>query len=314
MENLTFTLNVVAPVFLIIILGLFLKIKNFIDDSFINISSKIVFRITLPAFIFTKLSLADFKLSLGFSKILLVFISMILFYVLIWIISIPLIKKGRDRASFIQGSFRSNFVIIGFAILYNMFGDNGVSKAALLLVFLQPFFNLTSIIALTVPVHQEKKINLTKTFYEILTNPLLLAVILATPFSYFKIQLPTFLAKSVTHLAALTLPLALIGIGGSLNLKSIKKDFRIAFISSVIKIIILPIVLTTVAIYLGFTDVDLGVLFILFATPTAVLSFILAKAMDCNAELAGNIIVLTTLGSILTISTGIYILRFAGYF
>jgi len=121
MQNVIFTLNVVAPVFLIIIIGLILKLTKGINDNFVSVSSKVVFNVALPALIFLKLSTADFNIAFNLKEIIFVFGGVIIFFIIIWIVSIPLTKNGRDRASFIQGSFRSNFVIIGFAILFNMF-------------------------------------------------------------------------------------------------------------------------------------------------------------------------------------------------
>ena len=223
-------------------------------------------------------------------------------------------KNGRDQGSFIQGSVRSNFVIVGFAIIFNMFGNVGLSKAAIMMAFIMPLYNVLAILALTVPLHKEKQVGFKKTIWEIVTNPLLLAAVFAIPFSAFKLNLPHVFSRSIEYLAAMTLPLALIGIGGSLNFESIKNNSRLAFIASAVKIIFIPLVLTTLAVKLGFRGEDLGVMFILFACPTAIASFVMAKAMECNAELAGNIILLSTLGSVVTISAGIFLLKTLGYF
>ncbi len=71
--------------------------------------------------------------------------------------------------------------------------------------------------------------------------------------------------------------------------------------------------MATVAAYkLGFVKGDLGIIFILFACPTAIASFIMADAMGLNSRLAGNILLLTTLFSIVTITLGLYILKQSG--
>ena len=231
-----------------------------------------------------------------------------------WLIALVVSKNGRDQGSFIQGSFRGNFAIVGFAIIYNMFGNSGLGKAAIMLAFIMPLYNVLAIIALTVPVHKEKQVGIKRIIIEILKNPLLLAAVFAMPFSVCKITIPQFLFKPIEYLADITLPLALIGIGGSLNFESIKKDSKLAFIATVLKIVVIPLALTFLAIVFGFSGENLAVMFILFACPTAIASFIMAKAMNCNAELAGNIIVLTTLGSVLTISLGIFILKSLTFF
>jgi malonate transporter and related proteins len=314
MQNLIFSLNVVAPVFLIIVLGIILKLKNQINENFISVASKIVFNVSMPALVFVELSTADFSASFNVKLLAFINIGTFVFFILVWLLALILSKNGRDQGSFIQGSVRSNFVIVGFAIIFNMFGNSGLSKAAIMMAFIMPLYNVLAIIALTVPLHKEKQFSFKKTIWDICTNPLLLAAVFAIPFSMYKIVLPHVLSKSIEYLAAMTLPLALIGIGGSLNFESIKKDSQLAIVATLIKIIIIPLVLTAVAIKFGFRGESLGTMFILFATPTAIASFIMAKAMDCNAELAGNIILLSTLGSVITISTGIFVLKTMGYF
>ncbi|UCE07820.1 MAG: AEC family transporter [bacterium] len=314
MENLIFTFNVVAPVFLIIFLGFFLKIKGFINNNFILISSKIVFNVTVPALVFIKLSTTDFRVTFDLKQIIFVYVGIVSFFACSWLFSLVLSKDGKDQASFIQGSVRSNFAIIGFALISNTFGNHALGKAAILLAFIMPLYNVLAVIALTVPVKDEKQLSYKKTLVKIITNPLILATFIAIPFSYFEIAVPQFLMVTVDYLATLTLPLALLGIGGSLNFESIKKDSKLAFGATLIKIIFIPAILTYIAVLLGYTQEDLGILFMLFAAPTAIVSFIMAEAMGCNSDLAGNIIVMTTLGSIFTLSLGIFIMKSVGLF
>jgi predicted permease len=62
----------------------------------------------------------------------------------------------------------------------------------------------------------------------------------------------------------------------------------------------------------GFSVKDLAIVFILFASPAAVVSFIMAEAMGANAQLAGAIILYSTLASALTISSGIFLMKMLG--
>lgn len=312
MQNLVFTFNTVSPVFLIIFLGFVLKEKGLINDNFISLSSKIVFSVSLPCLVFIKLSTTDFRLAFNATQVIFIYAGVFVFYGLIWFASSFITKNGRTQASFIQGSYRSNFAIVGFALVANTFGNHALGQAALILAFVMPLFNVLAIVALTVPVKREEKLSIKRILIEIATNPLIIATLFSLPFAFFKIGTPEFLVKTIDILAALTLPLALLGIGGSLNFASLKTDFNLTFIATIIKIIVMPAALTYVAYLLGFRSETLGVTFLLFATPTAIASFIMAEAMDCNSRLAGNIIVLSTLGSILTISVGIFLLKTLG--
>lgn len=308
-----FTLATVAPVFLICFLGIFLRKIRLIDDDFVHISSKLVFTVALPALIFIKLSASDFFKIIDAFQILYVCGATIIAFTCIWIFARPLIRCGRDLGAFVQGSFRSNYAIVGFAIILNLLGENALTKASVLLVFVMPLYNLLAIIVLTVTRHQEKEIHIKQTVFHILSNPLIIATLISLPFSYFRIPVPKVVVSTASYLASLTLPLALIGIGGSLNLKSIQKASRMAFAATLIKLILIPGIFTYLAVCLGFQGEDLGVMFLLFASPTAVASFVMAKAMGANSKLAGNIVLMTTLGASVTITVGIFLLKFLGH-
>jgi predicted permease len=95
-------------------------------------------------------------------------------------------------------------------------------------------------------------------------------------------------------------------------MENLKRASTLAFSSSIIKIVVLPLILTFIAIFLGYRNDDLGIMFIVFACPTAIASFVMADVMGANSKLAGNIIMITTLGSVFTISIGILLLKSFG--
>ncbi len=310
-ENIIFTANIVAPVFLIIAVGYFAKRMKIINEVFVEVTSRLVFQISLPVFIFLEIAELDLSQVLELKQIAYIYAATIIPYLLIWFGTIPFIKNPKDKSAFVQGAFRGNYAIVGLALISNLFGGEALGKATLILAFLLPLYNVLAVIVLVVPKHQGK-INFKSIFLEILLNPLILAVVFALPLSYFKLKLPEMLSSTGTYLADLALPLALVGIGGSLNMENLKRASTLAFTASIIKIVILPIILTIGAYLLGYVMDDLGIMFIVFACPTAIASFVMADAMGANSKLAGNIIMLTTLGSVFTIAIGILLLKSFG--
>jgi len=311
-ENVIFTANIVAPVFLIIAVGVFAKQIKIINDVFVDVTSKFVFQISLPAFVFLKIIDLDLSQVLELQQIVYIYIGTIITYLIIWFGSTPFIKNPKDKSAFIQGAFRGNYAIIGLALISNLFGNDALGKATIILAFLLPLYNVLAVIVLTIPLKTDEKSILKSAFWDILLNPLILAVIFGLPFSIFEIKLPELFITTGNFLADLALPLALVGIGGSLNLENLKRASNLAVSSSVIKIVLLPLILTTGAYFLGYEKVDLGIMFIVFAAPTAIASFVMADVMGANSKLAGNIIMISTLGSVFTISIGILILKSFG--
>lgn len=309
MQNLFITLNLVAPVFLIVILGYILKKFRFINDDFVKISAKIVFSVSLPAFIFLEISQMHISEILNPELILFVYIGTFVTFFISWVAAIPLKDDGKITSVFIQGSFRGNFAIVGLALIVSAFGTKLLPKASLVLAFTIPLYNLLSVAALIIPMRRINQTKFSSALFEILKNPLIIAVLLAFPFSIFGIPVHHLIVSTGNYLAAMTLPLALIGIGGFMSFSDVKKGLGVTLYSTILKLIVFPIIAVAAALILGFEGEDVGIIFILFGCPTAIASFIMAEAMGADSKLAGNILLATTLGSVVTITIGLFLLK-----
>ncbi len=310
MNDLIYIINVVLPVFLLVVVGIFLRLRGLVTESFVDSTSKFVFNVSLPVLIFLKLYNVDLSSEFDIPFILFVVISTLVLFGLSWMISIYLCEDTNNRGVFIQGAFRSNYAIVGLAIMFGMFGAASVAKASLVLSFVLPLYNFLSVVALTVFGSEKSKYEIKSIIKEILLNPLILAVIVSIPFAICKIELFPALESTGEYLAAIALPLALIGIGGSMNLSAIKKASKISIYASLIKIVMAPVIFTFAAYWIGFRSTDLGIIFVIFACPTAIASFVMTIALGGSARIAGNIIVISTLGSVVTYTVGLYLLRY----
>lgn len=312
MENLLFSINAIAPVFVIVFFGVFLKKRRIINDNFVNTSTDVVFKIALPALLFRDVAKTDFESVFNLKLIFFAVGGTVAAFLVLWAACSYVIKDARTLGAFVQGAFRSNFAILGLPLASNLFGRAGLAKSAIILAFIIPLYNVLAIVILTVASPKTTTVNKAEILLNILKNPLIWGVALAIPFSLFRITLPEIAVKSIDYLAGLTMPLALLGMGGSFNFTGVKSKIGAALSAAFIKILLLPLTFTFLAIFTGFRGEELGALFILFASPTAVSSFIMAKVMDSDAELASHIILITTLGSILTTFAGIFLLKTAG--
>jgi predicted permease len=131
--------------------------------------------------------------------------------------------------------------------------------------------------------------------------------------AYWQIGLPNWFETSAKYLAQMTLPLALICIGGTLSLAALRKSGKMALSSSLVKMIGLPLLATLGAWLWGFRGAELGILFLYFGSPTAAASYVMARAADGNHELAAAIIVITTLMAAITTNLGIFVLQWGGW-
>lgn len=309
---LIFTIEIIAPIFLLIVIGSVLQKTSLVNEMFVRQSSNFVFNISLPALVFVKLSNIAINQAFDAKLIASSIVLVIIFFLLSWGVSVFLTKTPEDQGSFIQGSFRSNFAIVGLAIVLGMFGEESLGKAALLLAFIMPLYNILAVVALTAPFHRKNNIKFGKMLKDIITNPLIVAAIISILFSIFEIRIWTAVEKTLNYLAVIALPLALIGIGATLKLDRIIRISTLAFSSSFLKVVLFPFIAVFVGLFIDLPSSDLGIFFILFATPTAIASFVMADAMKCNSKLAGDIIAISTVLSIFTMTVGLVVLKYFG--
>ncbi|EWG98337.1 AEC family transporter [Halomonas sp. BC04] len=304
------TLEVTLPVFIMVFIGLGLKRAGWIDQPFINTASLLVFKGTMPMLIFLSIIKADLDATLN--PLLLGFFALATLgsFLFSWgwaALRVP----HADRGVYVQGAFRGNCGIVGLALAAGMYGDYGLSAGGLLLGVVILTYNAFSVIALAT-YQPDQSTNWRSIISHIAHNPLILAVVVAVPVAAMEWRLPGWLMTSGEYFASLTLPLALICIGATLSLGSIRASGRLAASASLMKMITIPALATGAAWLAGFQGRELGILFLFFASPTAAAAFVMAKAMGGNAVLTANIIALTTLMASVTITLGAFGLRLAG--
>lgn len=305
------TLTITAPVFAMLFVGVVLKRVGWINDSFIHTASALVFNVTMPSLLFLGIVHADLNAALQ-PKVLGYFtVATLVSFALAWGWSIWRCPR-EDRGIYTQGAFRGNNAVIGLALAASMYGAYGISLGAVLAALVILLYNTLSTIVLAVysPVIKSDPWSICKSVFR---NPLIISVLAAVPFAAFKIVLPGWLQASGEYLAAMTLPLALICIGGTLSLAALRKSGDLAFSASLLKMIGLPLITTWGAWLYGFRGPELGTLFLYFASPTAAASFVMARAANGNHELAAAIIVITTVMAAVTTNIGIFVLQWGGW-
>ena len=305
------TLTITAPVFAMLFLGVVLKRVGWINDNFIHTASALVFNVTMPALLFLGIFHADLKTAFQPELLGYFTVATLVSFSLAWGWSIWRCPR-EDRGIFTQGAFRGNNGVIGLALAASLYGDYGISLGAILAGLVILLYNTLSTIVLAVysPAIKSDPWSICKS---VLKNPLIISVLGVVPFVVFNIGLPQWLQTSGEYLAAMTLPLALICIGGTLSLASLRKSRNMALSASLLKMISLPLLTTLGAWLYGFRGAELGTLFLYFASPTAAASFVMARAANGNHELAAAIIVITTLMAAITTNIGIVVLQWGGW-
>ena len=305
------TLAITAPVFAMLFLGVVLKRLHWIDTPFIDTASSLVFRGTMPTLLFLGVVKADLDAAMQPQLLSYFFLATTASFFVAWAWAIWRVPF-EDRGIYTQGAFRGNNGIVGLALATSMYGDYGLSVGSLLAALVILCYNALSAVVLAI-YSPGVKPGAKAIARSIVTNPMIIGVLLAVPIAYWKIPLPQWFLTSAEYFAQMTLPLALICIGGTLSLASLRRSSGTAIGSGLMKMVWLPLLSTFGAWLFGFRGADLAILFLYFASPTAAASFVMARAVGANHELAAAIIVITTLAAVVATNIGLLLLQWGGW-
>lgn len=324
LESFIYSFNSVIPIFLLVMLGIFLRGIKFLKDDFCRIADKLVFNIALPFEMFRSVSQTDFEKIFSEENI-----SIIIFFVIgitlglgALILITPLIlKDDSKRGSFVQGAFRGNFAIFAIPLATNMFGEAGKIAATPLLPVVTIMFNMYAVVVFSIFLpkdvdESEKKSKgalILQTLKSIAKNPLIIGILVGLVFSLLKssvgFEVPMFLREPIDEVAGCAVPLALISIGVNFKPENLKGRIGVAAWSMAVKNIIMPAIAVFIGILCGFRGIALTMILVSFGSPTSVSSYIMAKNMHGDHELAGQILLLSTVCSLATVFVFVFILK-----
>lgn len=315
LDTFVFSINAVAPLAILMALGVFLNWKKILPQQFFLSANKLSFSILLPVMLFCDIyecsdSVKDFDWKYVGIAVAVIFAA----FLLLMVFTPRAIKEKIRIGPVVQGIYRSNFLVFGTPVVANMFGENELWTTSMLLPFIIPIFNILAVVALTWFLNRERGSKRVKeTLIGIIKNPLIIAAILSYGFIMTGWKLPTSLYQPLKNLKNMGTPLALIALGGTLTFSSMKKNTKALIGVMVGKLIAMPILMLIPAILMGYRGSTIGAILALSGSPTAISSYVMAQQTGNDGDLAGQIIVTTTIASVFTIFTWVFLLRTLGF-
>ncbi len=277
-------LEVVLPVFLIILLGFIIGKKKKVNTQ--TLTDLIVY-ITAPALIFSSITKSDINLT-DFSIIAVSALAIIITMALLTFIFLKL-TKSKMNGLYLPMSV-GNTSYIGYPVALFAFGIAGLSRAVVYDMMSGLFLYTFGIYI----IHHKNDIK------EVFKIPLLYATIIGILFNIFTITVPTMIHTPLEMIGMATIPLALLILGYKLTEIKIKSA-KVAFLASIFKIsmgFILAIALTSLFNLQGLVR---NIIILQAAMPSAVMSMILTAKYKRDAACVATTVLITTLISIVTI-------------
>jgi len=299
-------LDSVLPVFLVIASGAFLKRLGFTGDGFHKVSDRLVYYIFFPVLLFWKIGDPAAAESMSWRLNLSVLAAILTVYLL----SLALILAGgvprKAAGSFSQACYRFN-TYVGLAIVVNVLGEEGMRYFGTLISFAIPFINVLAVWTL-IRFSDAQYTSSQKTRFiakSMLSNPLILACLSGLLYARFRQPFPGFLENTFRLLAPVTLPLALLSIGASLNFRKIGGLLKLSAASCLFKIVLLPLAGLFYLHRFGVTGVPFQTAMIFFSLPAATAIYILSSQFDSDLDMASASILLSTLLSFFSLSASL---------
>ena len=300
MESIILAFKVVFPILVYVSIGYFFKQIKLYDGKSIKVANDLVFKLFLPCLLFYNIYTTEINEVFDVKLIVYALTFILVLFILLMVIVPFLIKDNSKCSVFIQGIFRSNFVLFGLPVTTALMGEGNAGLTSISIAFIVPLYNILAVVCLE--RFRKSKVNFLNILKGIIKNPLIIASLLGVIFLIFKIKMPDFCTNVVRDLSRVATPLALVGLGGSFTFSAVKGNIKKLICLLVLKLIIVPVAAIFLSAYVfGFRGAAIVMLISAFASPTAVSSFTMAQSMGGDSDLAAQTVVFTSVFSILTV-------------
>ena len=301
-------LNTLAPVFILIAAGAGLQAVKFVSPNFLKEANRVTYWLGLPALLFSQLA-TSFHQGGGAGRMFLVtlvgtLLVVLAGYLAAWLMKIPGIAMG----TFVQGGFRGNLAFVGLPVIFSLpdtpiFGGLSARTAAVLTVApIMVVYNIGGVVVLLLSQHRLGWAMVKPFVKQLATTPPLLATLAGIAYALLGWTLPPFRDKALSSLGEMALPLGLLGVGGSLVTVKLGANWRAPLASALVKTAVSPLLGWLVARALGVTGMELKMVLILMACPTAIVSYTMALELKGDEPLAAGAIALSVLTSVVSLA------------
>lgn len=287
----------VLILFILIAVGYICGKINFINDNTAKHITDIVLYFVTPCVIINAYQVEfkpDILVNLGITALCAVGVH------LISIIIVTLVFRGNNinkRSVLRFGTVFSNCGFMSLPLQQAIIGQEGVLYGAAFLGVFNVFLWSYGVVCMSGSKESFSKRTL-------LLNPGILGVIVALVLFLFSIKLPIVIAQPIEYLAGLNTPLPMIIIGFYLSNSKISNGLKDkdAWISTILRLLVIPVVCLAIMYFVGIRGNILITVAIAISAPIAAATTMFATKFDKDTELSVNIVSLSTIFSIITMS------------
>lgn len=314
MDDLIFSLNATLPIFIMMMLGYFLRRIGLVTQEFADAANTFVFKICLPLVLFDDLYQMDIAAAWDGGFVAFCAVATLGSIALCWLVSRAFGKQPWS-GEFIQASYRSGAAFLGIAFLLSIYGEAGA--APLMVIGAVPIYNVSAVVILELmrPGKVDRGVSpelIRSTIRGIVTNPIILGILAGVAWSLLRIPMPQVLGTAVADVGGIATPLGLIALGASFSFRRAFAVGTPSIVASVIKLVGLELVFLPMALAAGYTGQKLVAVMMMLGLPSTVSGYVMARNMGYEGAVNSSVVMLTTLLSSATITFWLWLLKSRG--
>lgn len=287
----------ILSIVIMIALGYVLKRIGFLSVDNVDTLNNIVINIMLPSMIFSALYTADLSMmsSLGILPFVILassFVTGIISYFLLKSFNI----SDKMLWSVLITIMIANTGFMGYPISIGVYGNEGFLRAIFCDMATSVIFLILSF-ALVLKFGGSPKTAVKKIAF----FPPLWAIILGILLNITHISIGPVLENTVNYLGNGTIPLIMLSLGISIDFGGIKRSKNMIIFTSIMKLLIFPLIAFFIVSHLGLLDLQFKIPIIEAAMPSGMLSLVLAITYKLDYELTSDCILINTVISLITL-------------
>ncbi|MCC0655055.1 AEC family transporter [Clostridioides sp. ES-S-0123-01] len=290
----------VAVLFIIILVGYFVRKFNLLDEHCTSKLSNLTMTIFLPSMIISSMQI-NFDNKMIQKILLLLFISLVMYIVSIIIaFLLKYILKCEDTKDL--GIYQyivvfSNVAFMGYPVIEAVLGHEAIFYTA---IFNLPF----NLFSFTLGIYLLSKGSTTKGFsMKSLISPATIAVVIGLFLFITGLRLPQFINDPLKMLGDMTTPISMIIIGSLLANSSAIDCFvnKRLYLVTIVRLLVLPVIIYFILKGWVNDKMILAIPVVISSMPAAANTAIFANQYDSNVTLASQCVFFTTLFSVISI-------------
>ena len=212
--------------------------------------------------------------------------------------------SGPQFTSLFQGICRFQSTV-AVAVSAALFGEKGLTLAALSVASLVPTAQLYAVLTLLIFGKGNGDISLWPILRRLAANPLTLACALGLLLNYT--GTPGLIYETFSALGAASIPLTLLAVGAALDLSRTHASLNLVAANMALRLIGVPLLVFGLSSLVGLSGLPRTVAVIAAAVPTAPTAYTMARKMGGDAELMAQLITFQTVASMATLPLFIWL-------